>query len=394
MDGCPEPSVDFDEDRLDSGEETAKDRRLQLLKGFDDLLSQPWWSRVWVIQEVAVNSHVIIMCGQSEVSWTIFMAFVQGIHHSKPILQASPDESTKYRRSIERAFSRQQFASGASQKMSDLLLQHRGLNASDPRDNAYALLGLASDMSTSKFLPDYLKSTDDVYKHLTREIVKRHNNLTIICASQPSATSRSTLPSWTPDWSSPWMYFCLARAPYNACSNSTPDVTFSKDLSRMKATGRYLATIESVSATYESSGPTLMDWLKRVRSWRTLIGDWDIDSRPFASDNFRQIYSRYVLGTEPAYPLNLSAQTPKRAKKSSKKDVLKFQTHMNNICWNRKLATMNYYGLLPEGLVPANAVPGDIVVVLYGCRVPVVLRRSGAKDWAFVGDAYLADRMH
>jgi len=216
--------------------------------------------------------------------------------------------------------------------MSDLLLQHRGLNASDPRDNAYALLGLASDMSTSKFLPDYSKSTGEVYKHLTREIVKRHNNLTIICASQPSATSLSALPSWTPDWSSPWMYFCLARAPYNACSNSTADVTFSKDLSRMRATERYLATIESVSAIYESLGPTLIDWLKRVHSWRTLIGDWDADSRPFAFDNFCQMYSRHTMGSEPAYPVNLSAETPKRGNKSSKKDVMKFETHMNSIC--------------------------------------------------------------
>jgi len=216
--------------------------------------------------------------------------------------------------------------------MSDLLLQHRGLNASDPRDNAYALLGLASDMSTSKFLPDYSKSTGEVYKHLTREIVKRHNNLTIICASQPSATSLSALPSWTPDWSSPWMYFCLARAPYNACSNSTADVTFSKDLSRMRATERYLATIESVSAIYESLGPTLIDWLKRVHSWRTLIGDWDADSRPFAFDNFCQMYSRHTMGSEPAYPVNLSAETPKRGNKSSKIDVMKFETHMNSIC--------------------------------------------------------------
>lgn len=393
MDGCPEPNVDVGDDVLD-GEGTFQDRRLELLKGFENLLSRPWWSRVWVIQEVVVNSDVTIMCGRAEVSWTTFMAFVQGIYKSKPLLQASPDETAKYRRSIQRAFSRQQFACQAPQKMNDLLLRHRGLNASDPRDNVYALLGLASDMSTSKFLPDYSKSTGEVYKHLTREIVKRHNNLTIICASQPSATSRSALPSWTPDWSAPWMSFCLARAPYNACSNSMADVTFSKDLSRMRATGRHLATIESMSAVYESSEPTLIEWLKRVHNWRTLIGDWDAGSRPFAFDNFRQIYSRNVMGSEPAYPVDLSAQTPKRATKSPKKDLMKFETHMNSMCWNRRLATMKQHGWLLEGLVPANAVAGDKIVILYGCRVPVVLRRSGADDWNFVGDAYVAGNMY
>jgi hypothetical protein len=201
------------------------------------------------------------------------------------------------------------------------------------------------------------------------------------------------------------MYFCLARAPYSACSNSTADVTFSKDLSRMTATGLYLATIENVSATYESSGPTFIDWLERVRGWRTLIGDWDTDSRAFEFDNFLQIYSRHVMGSEPAYPVDLSAYTPKQAKKSSKKDVMKFQTHMNSMCWNRKLATTKLYGSLPEelrlanavageGLVPANAVAGDKIVLLHGCRVPIVLRRSGAEEWNVVGDAYLAGYMH
>ena len=74
MDGCPESTVDVGDDVLDSGEEITQDRRLQLLKGFNNLLSRPWGSRVWGIQEVVVNSDVIIMCGRSEVSWTTFMA--------------------------------------------------------------------------------------------------------------------------------------------------------------------------------------------------------------------------------------------------------------------------------------------------------------------------------
>ncbi|EPE30305.1 hypothetical protein GLAREA_13028 [Glarea lozoyensis ATCC 20868] len=397
MDGCPEPLVDFDSDGMNSREDIAQSRRVQLLKGFNDLLSRTWWSRVWTLQEVVLNPDVTIMCGYSEVPWNTFMAFVEGIQRSKPILQVSPDESTGYQQSLQRSFSRQQFARSSSQKMSDLLLQHRGLKASDPRDNVYALLGLASDMSKSKFLPDYSKSISEVYKRLTREIVVKRKNLAIICASQPSATSRSGLPSWAPDWSSPWIYFCLARAPHNALNTSTPDVKFSKDLSRLKAGGTYLATIESVSTTYDASEPTLIEWLKRVRNWDTLIAEWHSDSQPFSFDCFRQIYSQHVLGSETAYPVDLFAQTPKQAKKSSKKDVMKFRTHMNMMCLNRKLATMRQswqYETRIEGLVPCNALPGDRIVVLHGCNVPVVLRKGAAEDWSFVGDAYVDGYMY
>lgn len=104
--------------------------------------------------------------------WYTFITFIKGIHESKPLLQLPLNETALYRRSLDRAVSQHQFACQSGQKMADLLLQYRGLDSTVPRDNAYALLGLATDMATSKFIPDYSKSTADVYKHLTREIMK------------------------------------------------------------------------------------------------------------------------------------------------------------------------------------------------------------------------------
>ncbi|KAM3071383.1 hypothetical protein ACMFMF_007856 [Clarireedia jacksonii] len=395
MDACPERSIEPDNDKLDSQEHETQDRRVHLLECFNDLLGRPWWSRIWVVQEVAVNSDVKIICGHSEVSWTTFMVFVQGIYDSKPLLQAPLEEITKYKRAIERGFSRQQFACQSSQEISDLLLRHRGLDSSDPRDNVYALLGLASNMMTSKFLPDYSKPLDMVYKHLTKEIVKHHNNLTIICASQPSSSPHSNLPSWVPDWSSSSTSFCFAQAPYNACSYSTPDVKFSKDLSKLKVRGFSLATIESLSVKYESSGPHLVDWLTTVRNWRTLIGNWDSSSRPFTVDDFRQIYAHHVPNSVLSYPVDLRYQTRRPAKKRSKKDMIRFHTHMNAMCWNRRLANVRRKRAraMPmstdQGLVPVNAVPGDEICILHGCRVPVILRKYDEKNWIFIGDAYI-----
>ncbi|RDW57305.1 hypothetical protein BP5796_12755 [Coleophoma crateriformis] len=393
MDATPETPIEIeDDDSMGSGGLEAQDRRIQLLAGFSDLLSRPWWSRVWVIQEAVVNSDVRILCGHSQVSWTTFMAFTQGIYRSKPLLKAPLDETIKYHRAIERAFSRNQFMHQSPQKFLNLLLQYRGLDSSDPRDNVYALLGLASNMSNTKFSPDYSKSTSEVYRQLTRQIVKRHKDLTIICASQPPSVSTNNLPFWTPDWSAPWKTFCFAQVPYNACSFHTPDVTFSKDLTRLKATGLTISVIESTSATYETSGPTLVAWLKSVKNWRTLIGNWDNGSRPFAFDDFRQTYTQHVPGAELSYSVNFSRQTRKRAHKRSKKDVLRFQTQMNTMCWNRKVAHMRRGGR--EALVPSHARPGDEICVLYGCRVPVVLRSSGVDSWTFIGDAYVDGCMH
>jgi hypothetical protein len=248
-------------------------------------------------------------------------------------------------------------------------------------------------MLKSKFLPDYSKPTTEVYKHLTREIIKRHNNLSIICASQPSNTIQSDLPSWVPDWSSPSSHLFLAQAPFDISSYcQTPsNITFSRDLSTLKVEGRSIATIGSTGPTFEPTGSTLSSWLKDVKNWRTLIADWDNSSRPFVFDDFYQLYSSNVLDVEPSYPTNLAEGGRKKVKQRSKKNVMRFQTHMNAVCWNRRLAVIkrDWVKKEEEGLVPAKAVVGDQIVVLYGCRVPVVLRKSG-EAWTFVGDAFVS----
>lgn len=94
-------------------------------------------------------------------------------------------------------------------------------------------------------------------------------------------------------------------------------------------------------------------------------------------------------------PLELGPSARKTVEKRSKKDVLRFKTQMNAVCWNRRLAMTKWDPLIgreEEALVPAHALVGDQIVVLYGCRVPVVLRKSG-DGWTFVGDAYVPRSM-
>ena len=43
------------------------------------------------------------------------------------------------------------------------------------------------------------------------------------------------------------------------------------------------------------------------------------------------------------------------------------------------------------GLASVNVQKGDIVCILYGCSVPVVLRRLGAEDYHKLKDKYMPD---
>jgi hypothetical protein len=47
------------------------------------------------------------------------------------------------------------------------------------------------------------------------------------------------------------------------------------------------------------------------------------------------------------------------------------------------------------GVAPCRARPGDVVAVLYGCSIPLVLRKAGQQDaWRVIGEAYVHNYMN
>lgn len=58
--------------------------------------------------------------------------------------------------------------------------------------------------------------------------------------------------------------------------------------------------------------------------------------------------------------------------------------------WNWRIVRTDNRSLL--GLAPADTKRGDVVVVLFGCSVPVILRQqrsAGGKFWKFIGEVYI-----
>jgi hypothetical protein len=68
-------------------------------------------------------------------------------------------------------------------------------------------------------------------------------------------------------------------------------------------------------------------------------------------------------------------------------------TRIKNVVLNRRTFEINHRQSATSrtlvGLVPRKAEPGDQVCILYGCSVPVVLRRVDGGFWELVGEAYV-----
>ncbi|RDL30488.1 Heterokaryon incompatibility protein [Venustampulla echinocandica] len=223
------------EDMLDRSLAQLEDS-CRLLTEFCNLLSRPYWSRVWILQEIVVSRNVEVYCGKRKIGFAflhaamlylIYMQTSLSTQLVKPLtalLEASadgnfpPDCKLKaqfdYVISIEippsaslvsgmrlRYHDPAQENGEAKPILIQLLARTRvGREATDPRDRIWALLGMAADTGTLRITPNYAdtNSCTAVYCNATRAMIAS-GHIDILAFSQWSKKD-PMIPSWVPDW--------------------------------------------------------------------------------------------------------------------------------------------------------------------------------------------------
>src|SRR5690242_11490104 len=135
---------------LDSQYRDLERLRHQQRIGMEELLSRPWFQRVWILQEVVNARKAIVACGSMEVNARIFALAPARLNskissHSQAVLDIMPGQSR---------------ANSWWNQKSDLytlLLKFKESKASDARDMIYALIDISSDDGNS-IQADYTKS--------------------------------------------------------------------------------------------------------------------------------------------------------------------------------------------------------------------------------------------
>jgi hypothetical protein len=183
----------------------------------------PWWSRVWVIQEVTVAPKVLLMYGTCSVPWKmVYGAALSYMSHSgsccSEVVANLPRDQTNVLadfcsrilgiaesrlRSGERAAEYPPSRVSTPQSLLDLLRKFRDRRASDPRDKVYALLSLAPvSRKSPRLIPDYSLSEVEVFRQATMQCIYEAESLSVL-SSDLGRKFRNDLPSWVPDWSAP-----------------------------------------------------------------------------------------------------------------------------------------------------------------------------------------------
>lgn len=219
-----------------------------------DLSYREWFRRVWVVQELAVAKECAFVCGEKSVPGAYFIAgFMFSIlwitHELGPIQRAgslleiciaicrswwrnslSCLQTVVKRQAEQRPIIPSPLAAttlGTRKKFQEqpgLSLKRQlvraftltvdgGLEATDPRDRIYALLGIANDADDLNIRTQYDETTGyrDFYAATARLLVGQ-GHVDILSLCRPCYCAKKdlelphrdlALPSWTPDWTHP-----------------------------------------------------------------------------------------------------------------------------------------------------------------------------------------------
>lgn len=157
-----------------------------------------WFERVWVVQEIAVASAALVCLGNESVQWPLFYSAMAIADLQAGLLIRSNSRLWPMQYARERLYHQRKW------RLLDLLMAYRNLQATDPRDKVYALLGLLACFSHG-LQPDYTRAVVDVYRDTALMVMRADQNLDILAVSRVQVTDSCIdlkLPSWVPDWRS------------------------------------------------------------------------------------------------------------------------------------------------------------------------------------------------
>ncbi|KAI0383435.1 HET-domain-containing protein [Hypomontagnella monticulosa] len=403
------------------------------LMAFAKIIERPWFTRVWVVQELALATEATVYCGNSSISWPDFMAAITA--QDRLNLWLSDHERNAYVFILERA--RQEWCTGIRRSLLSVLFRYRILDATDPRDKIFALTALTKPefSRTHALQPNYNIGTTELYTAIAKEILSHSSHLNLFSVPRRlSGAGPRNLPSWVPDWTSTRLTAPLGLANYSdindlafaASKSSKPQVKFDADSASLGIQGHCVDRIAAVGTV-----------LRLEHLPRTNYHGIRIPKCAFVLDNWSQVAKVWESESYVTGGLIRDAFVQTLVVESSDESIETLRLHLDIL--ERNATIVRWIGFLPTflpdwlvdrvvhlihsilfwdrtdqmtlafrinlssladrrvfrtdkgyiGLGPALAEADDDVAVVKGAKVPLVLRSKESAQWSLQGDCFL-----
>jgi hypothetical protein len=144
--------------------------RLSDRKALQSFVQHPYFSRMWIVQEVILAREVIIHCGKITLPWSKLSMFLDDLQEVVPrFSRVTSDMQRQLKSSLAMNFhqSRKKWQERQT-TLDELLYSYAGNVCQDPRDKIYSLLAIAADCQNGELEADYAKSLGALYQDVIR----------------------------------------------------------------------------------------------------------------------------------------------------------------------------------------------------------------------------------
>jgi hypothetical protein len=416
-----------------------------------EFLSHPFFSRVWVVQEIAVASDLAVVVGNNYTPWGLMTAAIRnvsgsglikytsrhGLHDRSPL-----ENATHFRRMTAM---RNTLCDGGVPRLARVLSTFHTFDATNPRDKVFALKGI-SDAKDDDDLPvDYKIDTCSLVCQTARCLVKRGQYFEVVYAAGTGwREQKDGVPSWVPDWTvqpagpKGFRFLdSLEEAPFSASGSHAARLQVSLDGKSCTAFGARIGHVAKLSEPLsmsdedvdtatkftEGSHIIISKWMSDVRSLveayfpetcdenegfnhdqmllATIVGGRDNQGSYVSSEFLEKVRAWESQMKQPSVLEEKFGKTEDLSAMSARvPDLVDFkavQEAMGNTgqSYGARLAIIDENF---TGLVPPRTREGDMVCILSGAHTPVLLRRrSGPAPnntlYELVGTCYIQGAM-
>ncbi|KAK3368799.1 heterokaryon incompatibility protein-domain-containing protein [Podospora didyma] len=295
--------------------------------GLHELMSRPYWSRLWIVQEVILGgSATELHCGDDALDWNTFCAGLAVLYRGdnrmwtiKDKLLVQELEERGDRRLDQRwqtigmhlvfqdlrHLSRIEEEGGHKLGLRRLLEVAGTSDCRETRDKVYALVGMMDPCVAGKAIESYEEPVSVLFAAVARAFIELHHNLEPLRQGNPWGPQKG--PTWAADWtwqgrmrwSRPeavmlgplWSMLDPGAAPetiYNAHSGRQARYSFSSDGKLLMCAGFIVDKISGLGASQE----TYFKWREhdqvQFREWKSAYGGNEATAKA--------LYSALLLG--------------------------------------------------------------------------------------------------
>ncbi|EON68682.1 hypothetical protein W97_07940 [Coniosporium apollinis CBS 100218] len=360
-------------------------------EAFQKLMERPWWRRTWVVQELAAaGKRAIIGCGSKWIFWDPFIwaSLAMCRWQGHPLLQGMRelDFAKDCIGHLTAIGTRLDQGETGFRFMANLLYHTKTKQATMPVDRIYDLLGLASSIP---MVPDYAKSPEEgnfgadgaLHVHGALQGSK--------IIPQPSAPGDQLVLNGIL-----YDHPGYLSEPWQGSARDRDGKLFTLLQSYENAILAQYAPQQSTDATGQPL--ELNAWLKEPL-WQTLVWNSTPESKYPAPNAYDALYDEmtsstlYVVdGTRPL-PAELNDSSLEQQRTITPTGTtIEFYRSVVKHSLNRRLF-ITQKGHLGSG--PLDMRHDDLVCVIFGFKMPVILRQRG-EYFEWIGQAYVHGIMH